>query len=73
LQGVFRDVFDRPDMVLTPDLNASMVEGWDSFMQVTLIIATEEAFEVKFALSELERLRNVGEMVQLLDQKFGVR
>ena len=73
LQGIFRDVFDRSEMMLTPELNSSMVEGWDSFAQITLIIATEEEFGIKFALSELEGLRDVGQMLELIGQKVGAR
>lgn len=71
LQAIFRDVFDRPEMILTPALSAPDVEGWDSFMQITLIIAIEEEFNVKFALSEIEGLRDVGMMIALIDAKAG--
>jgi acyl carrier protein len=71
VQGIFRDVFDQPSLVVTPELDASMVEEWDSFAQITLIIAIEEEFGIKFALSELEGLKNVGQMLELIDRKTG--
>jgi len=72
LQVIFRDVFDRPELVLTPEASSNNVEGWDSFNQISLIIAIEEEFQIKFALAELDHLQNVGQMVELLDKKIGI-
>lgn len=72
LQQIFRDVFDRPELVLTPDSSAATIEGWDSFIQITLIIAIEDEFGIHFGLSDLENLQNVGQMMALLDKKSAV-
>jgi acyl carrier protein len=70
LQPIFRDVFDRGDLVVTRESNAESVEGWDSLAHITLINAIEEQFRVDFALGELESLKNVGEMVDLIERKL---
>jgi acyl carrier protein len=70
LQPIFRDVFDRGDLVVTRESNAESVEGWDSMAHITLINAIEEQFQVDFALGELESLKNVGEMVDLIERKL---
>jgi acyl carrier protein len=70
LQPIFRDVFDRGDLVVTRESNAESVEGWDSLAHITLINAIEEQFQVDFALGELESLKNVGEMVDLIERKL---
>ena len=70
LQPIFRDVFDRGDLVVTRESNAESVEGWDSLAHITLINAIEEQFQVDFALGELESLKNVGEMVDLIARKL---
>jgi acyl carrier protein len=69
LQPIFHDVFDDPKLVITAESNAKNVEGWDSLMHVSLIAAIEQEFSIRFALGELERLNDVGELVAAIDRK----
>lgn len=69
LTEIFRDVFMRDDMVLTPALTAKDVEGWDSFKQIEIILATEARFGMKFSTRELDSLRNVGDLVRVVASK----
>jgi acyl carrier protein len=64
LTEVFRDIFGREDMELTPELSAKDVMGWDSFKQIEIMIAVEEQYGVKFRTRELESLQNVGDLVR---------
>jgi acyl carrier protein len=70
LSEIFRDVLDREDLELRPELTAKDVPEWDSFAHVNIIVATEMKFGVKFMTAELERLRNVGELVSLIQSKL---
>ena len=69
LTPIFRDIFDREDLVLTPALTARDVAEWDSLSHIRLIVAVEKEFGVKFALGELQSLQNVGEMIALIEKK----
>ena len=69
LEPIFRDILDLPDLRLSHESNASNVEGWDSLAHVNLITAIEKHFRVRFALGELQELRNVGEMINLIHKK----
>ena len=69
LTPIFRDIFDRDDLVLTPALTARDVAEWDSLSHIRLIVAVEKEFGVKFALGELQSLQNVGEMLALIEKK----
>ncbi len=64
LTEIFRDVFRRDDMELTPKLTAKDVKGWDSFKQIEIMIAVEERYNVKFRTRELESLQNVGDLAR---------
>jgi acyl carrier protein len=66
---IFRDVFLRDDLQLTPTLSASQVEGWDSMKQIEIVMATEERFAIKFSTRELDRLRNVGDLLSAIANK----
>jgi acyl carrier protein len=70
LQPIFHDVFDNPKLVITPASNAESVPGWDSLAHINLVSAIEQEFNIRFALGELETLKNVGEMAELMKKKM---
>jgi acyl carrier protein len=71
LTDLFRDVFDDDSIVLTPETTARDVDGWDSAAHVSLVVAAEMRFGIRFRTSELESLHNVGEFAQLIESKLG--
>jgi acyl carrier protein len=70
LQPIFRDVFDLPSLQLRPETSASTVDGWDSLAHINLVMAVESHYKIKFALGELQGLKNVGEMADLIGRKL---
>jgi acyl carrier protein len=70
IQPIFRDVLDLPDLQLTRQSNASNVEGWDSLAHVNLVMGIEKRYKIKIALGELQDLKNVGEMADLIQRKL---
>ncbi len=73
LQSIFRDILDQPDLVLTPESNASTVEDWDSLAHINLVTSIEKHYKIKFALGELQELKNVGDMIALIQTKLAVK
>jgi acyl carrier protein len=69
LAAVFRDVFDDESIVIGADTTANDIDGWDSQAHVTLVVATEVHFRIRFRTAELEQLRNVGDFVRLIENK----
>ena len=70
LQPIFQDIFEDDKLSITAESNANTVEGWDSLVHITLIFVIEQEFEIKFALGELEAMKNVGDMVELMQIKL---
>ena len=70
LSAVFRDVFDDETITLRPETAADDIAGWDSQAHVTLVVATEMRFGIRFRTSELESLHNVGEFVSLIQARL---
>ena len=70
LQPIFQDIFEDDELLITAESNAATVEDWDSLAHITLIFAIEQEFEIKFALGELEAMKNVGDMVELMQTKL---
>lgn len=69
LAGVFSDVFLRDDIPLSDELSAKDVEGWDSFKQIEIVMATEECFAMKFTSSELDNMQKLGDLVRIVAQR----
>ncbi|HLO25155.1 MAG TPA: acyl carrier protein [Geobacteraceae bacterium] len=69
LTPIFRQVFDDESIVITRKTTADDIDGWDSLSHMNLVAAVELKFNVRFALGELQALRNVGEMVDLVEKK----
>ena len=65
LQSVFDDVFLEP-VELTPELSAADVDEWDSLIQISLIVAVEAAFDIRFLVGEVEGTQNIGEFADLI-------
>jgi acyl carrier protein len=73
LTPIFQDIFDQPTLTITRASNASTVEGWDSLAHVNLVMSIEQHYGIRFALGELEELKNVGEMADLIAVKLSRR
>jgi acyl carrier protein len=69
LTEILRDIFDNDDLVATPTMTAAQVEGWDSMGNVRLFLSIEQEFGVRFNASEIGGIKNVGELVALIQQK----
>lgn len=69
LNEVFRDVFDDESISVGPETSADDIEDWDSLAQITLTIAVEEEFGIRFDLAEVTGFANVGEMVASIAEK----
>lgn len=69
LTPVFRQVFNNASIVITDEMTASDVDGWDSLSHMLLITEVETAFSIKFKLRELNKMKNVGDMIEIILSK----
>lgn len=69
LTGIFRDVFDDESINITPQMSADDLEEWDSISHISLISAVEDEFGMKFTMSEVVGMKNVGEMVNIIFER----
>ena len=68
---IIRDVVDLPNLMIDEHTTAQTVEGWDSFNHINIVVAVEAHFGIKFHTSEIEELKNVGELVDLVAERLG--
>lgn len=69
LNRVFKDVFDDDTIHITPRTTADDIDDWDSLEHITLIAAVERTFRMKFRMSEISSMKNVGEMVRIIAER----
>lgn len=63
---IFRDVFDDDSLVIVDSTNADDIEDWDSLEHIALIVSMEKEFNLKFDIKRINKLENVGQMVDLI-------
>jgi acyl carrier protein len=70
LNEVFQDVFDDDEITVNDETTANDIEDWDSLEHINLIVAVEERFSIKFNMGEANKMKNVGEMVDIILQRM---
>lgn len=69
LGDVLKRFFERDDLELKDETTAQDVEGWDSLAHIGLIMEIEEEFGLRFTVDDIVDLKNVGEMIAMLEKK----
>ncbi len=69
LNEVFRQVFDDDSIQITRKTTADDIDAWDSLTHINLALAVEQKFKIRFALGEMQTLKNVGELIDLVEKK----
>jgi len=67
---VFREVFDDPEIELTPEMTADDIEEWDSMTHINLIMMVEMRFDIEFSQKEVMRFENVGYLAEAVRSKI---
>jgi acyl carrier protein len=70
LTPIFQEVFDDDSIIVTRQSTANDIDAWDSLTHMNMVMAVEVRFKVRFALGELPALKNVGDLVDLVQKKL---
>ena len=70
LQEIFRNILDLDDLILENETSANDIEGWDSLAHINLVVAIEKEYNIRFALGELQELKNIQDMIFLIEKKI---
>lgn len=70
MQTVFRAVFNDPDLVLSDDVTAADIPGWDSLGHLGLMFSLESELGITFSDREMSTLENVGQLRQVIERKL---
>jgi acyl carrier protein len=69
LNSVFCSVFNDDSIKISESTSARDIEEWDSLMHITLIVNVEKEFGVRLKSAEVGKLKNVGELLKILEQR----
>ncbi len=72
LTKVLRSVFENEHIRLTPTTTSDDIAEWDSMTNVAMTVEVEHEFRVKFKTTEMEELRDIGELVALVKRRLEV-
>jgi acyl carrier protein len=73
LTNIIRDILDDDSIVVTPETTADDVEDWDSANNINIVVSAESRFKIKFKSAEIERLRNLGDFVAVIQRKLSAK
>lgn len=67
--GIIKDTFNRQDIDVSRSTMSSDIPEWDSLKNVEIILAIEQIFCIEFNLNDLKNIKNVGMLIDLIQQK----
>jgi acyl carrier protein len=62
---------DLEDFEMTRTTTADSVPGWDSLSHVRIILAIEAEYRIRFSTLEILKMKQVGDLQELVDRKTG--
>lgn len=70
VRQIVSDVFGVPMDHVREDSSPETVETWDSMRHLNLVLAVEEKFNLQFTPEEMEQMRSVGQIVELVHTRM---
>ncbi len=70
LRNIFISILEHDNFEMKNELSANDVEGWDSLTHMIIITTIEKQFGVKFKLREINKLGNLGNLIELVSLKI---
>jgi acyl carrier protein len=72
ITDIVRTVFGDPYIELTPEMTSDDLPVWDSMNYIRLVVEAECRFDIEFQAVEIEDVKTVGELVQMIEAKVAV-
>jgi acyl carrier protein len=70
LVAIIRAILGDDETPMSRSTTADDTPQWDSINHISIVAAAEASFGVKFRTAEIERLKNIGDFVELIQQKL---
>ncbi|HSH67567.1 MAG TPA: acyl carrier protein [Bacteroidia bacterium] len=63
IKTILVTILKHENFEMKDELSAADVAGWDSLTHMVIITEIEKSFQVKFKLKELNKLNNLGNLI----------
>ncbi len=70
INTIFARVLRQNDLQLTMATTAHEVDGWDSLNHAVLLADVQKHFQVRFSVSEVLGLENIGQLCAIVESKL---
>ena len=70
LRTIFIKVLEHEKFDIQDNLTADDVDGWDSLSHMLIVTEVENSFSIKFKFRELNKMKNLGDMINLIGSKL---
>jgi acyl carrier protein len=67
---VLFSILKHKNFEMRDDLVAADVEGWDSLTHMGIITGIEDNFNIRFKLRDLNKVKNMGTLIELIQSKL---
>ena len=69
VSAIIKKVTKDSSANITMQTTARDVKNWDSLNNVFIIVEMEKKFKMKFKASEVQRAKNVGELINIISSR----
>jgi acyl carrier protein len=70
INKIFIEVFKKRNLKLKITDSPLEIDGWDSLNHVILIAAIENHYSIEFSFRDLASIKNVGDLVNIVENKI---
>jgi len=69
VRNIAADILQVDNVSIHPDSSPESIESWDSVQNLNLVLAVEEAFGFQFAPEEMDQMKTVGRIAEIVASK----
>lgn len=69
LKSILEESLETSDLEISRETIARNVDGWTSINHLEIIRKVEQGFGIKIALPELMRMKNIGDLIDVIARK----
>tara|TARA_B100000780_G_C20936877_1_gene373574 strand:- start:64 stop:303 length:240 start_codon:yes stop_codon:yes gene_type:complete len=70
VKSILVDILRCNEIDINENSSADEIDQWDSLAHIRLVLEIERQFNIKFSLGELQNLKNMSGLVNLVETKL---
>jgi acyl carrier protein len=69
VRGIAADVLEVPAAKVAPDSSPETIDTWDSVHHLNLVLALEQEFNLQFEPEEIDQMKDIQHILDMLGNK----